>query len=94
MTTPNLIQEKELVFARLTVPVWRRIGPDGIPYSFLVVRDQDLPEDLRTAFTNSQIGAQIPMRDGSYLHDFVNFMNRRGKGWGTDCSAIVNLYMD
>lgn len=83
----------ELKYAHLTVPVWQVVeGTDGA-YPGRFVRDEDLPDDLREAFSQSQICAAMPFKDGSYLHDFTGFMERGGKGWGYDFSAVVRPYI-
>jgi hypothetical protein len=56
------------------------------------VRYEDLPDDLAKAFRRWQILAQIPFLDGSYLHDFEDFMARCGRGFNGDFSAIVEQY--
>lgn len=92
-TDLKLKKVDELKYAHLTVPVWQVVeGMKGI-YPGRFVRDEDFPDDLREAFGKSQICAAMPFKDGSYLHDFTGFMDRGGKGWGYDYSAVVRPYI-
>lgn len=83
----------ELKYTHLTVPVWQVAENTPSAYQGQFVRDEDLPDDLRQAFAKSQICAQMPFEDGSYVHDFTGFMGRGGKGWGYDFSAVVLPYI-
>lgn len=90
----QLHQCAELRYRKLNVPVWRQEpGMDSNRYyKGPFVRYEDLPDDLAKAFRRWQILAQIPFLDGSYLHDFEDFMARCGRGFNGDFSAIVEQY--
>lgn len=62
-------------------------------YKGKFVRFEDLPQDLAKAFWNWQIMAACPCAGTSYLHDFTDFLDRQGRGWSGDYSAVVRPYL-
>jgi len=79
----------------LPVPVWQvadRKPGDGC-YSGRFVRWMDLPDDLRQAFARWQYGAAQPFAEGAYDYDFRDFMDRGGRGFSGDFSAVVGRYL-
>lgn len=95
MKTTDIEMQKvdELVYANLTVPVYQAACDILGAYPGFVVRNQDLPDDLRDVFDKSQVCAQIPFSDACYLHDFTGFMERGGKSWYYDGSSVAANYL-
>lgn len=93
--TLNLQQVDTLAYRGLAVPVWQvadRKPGDGC-YSGRFVRYMDLPDDLRQAFARWQYGAAQPFAEGAYDYDFRDFMDRGGRGFSGDFSAVVGRYL-
>jgi hypothetical protein len=89
----ELDRVQNLEYRNLTVPVWKCADPELYHmYKGEFVRFEDLPEDLAKAFGEWQMSAACPGFGASYLHDFEGFMDRGGKGWSGDFSAIVKKY--
>lgn len=86
-------KSKDLVYANLLVPVWKSATDNEYAYSGLVVRQEDLPADLREEFLKSQITAAMPFEDAHYVYDFTGFMDRGGKSWYHDGSAVAAKYL-
>lgn len=85
-------QVDELVYPKLTVPVWHVVEGHSWAYSGRFVRNEDLPADLAEAFLRWMMLAAIPFHTGVYDYDFTDFMARRGRGWTGDFSEVVNRY--
>lgn len=82
----------ELKYSHLTVPVWQFLGEDASLYSGRFVRDGDLPEDLREALKQSQVGTTIPFLNSTFLHDFQFFMSQGGRD-SESSAAVVKRYI-
>jgi len=77
----ELVKVGDLVYLNLIVPVWRAVPGQPGAYPGKIVRESDLPADLRDSFCKSQMTAAIPFSDGHYDYDFSSFMDRGGKSW-------------
>jgi hypothetical protein len=73
------------------VPVWQLLGANQ--YAGDTVRFEDLPRDLATAFATWQTIAACPDNGFAYLHDFLDFLGRLGRGRTGDFSATVVPYL-
>ena len=88
-----LTKVDELVYRNLVVPVWQVSEPARyMMYAGQFIRLEDLPEDLRKAFNEWHKLAACPGLGKSYVHDFTDFMDRSGRGWSGDFSAVVKRY--
>lgn len=77
----------EMVFGRLKVPVRKLDGANM--YTGQVVCESDLPQDLAEAFGRWMTCAQIPAPGYAYQHDFVDFVQRGGRGRSGDWSKVL-----
>ena len=91
----GLVKVDELIYPNLIVPVWEDHGGRLGAYSGRFILESDLPEDLREAFCKSQATAAMPRypKGANYLSDFSGFMNRGGKSWYHDGSAVSAKYL-
>ncbi len=87
MTEYKATQIGEMVFGKLKVPV-RKIDGEN-QYKGQVVCESDLPQDLAEAFSQWMTCAQIPAPGYAYVHDFVDFVRRGGRGRSGDWSKVV-----
>ena len=88
----------ELKYAHLTVPVWQFVGEDASVYSGRFIRYDDLPNDLREELNKFQVGATIPFRNSTYVHDFEFFMTQGSKDkdmcdhdWQRDGQTMMSI---
>lgn len=91
---PALKQIDTLQYKNLTVPVMQVSDPDSPFYKGAIILESDLPEDLAKAFFwGWHLGSTCPAPHAAYMHDFVDFMTRRGWGLSGDWSAVVAQYV-
>lgn len=64
----------ELHYPSFSVPVWKVADDTPNAYIGKIVREEDMPDDLRVEFDCSQFGSTMPFMNTIYLHDFLAFM--------------------
>lgn len=72
----ELVQVDRLIHHGAEIPVLQLASPVLGAYPGLIVRLQDIPDDLRTTFLLHLGPANIPFQDAVYAYDFVNFLAR------------------